>query len=227
MESALKKCNGQGSRRTGRRTQYVLISCAACGKVFEKPPGFLRLHPQKYCSPKCRGAAGRSERVLVKCRRCGREFEVRPDRLARGKGKFCSRDCFAAHRVVPGARWTDSAKVAEYMREYVQKNREAHNAQSRQWRRANLPKRLALSRARRAGERSGSFTPEEWEDMKRRYGACLCCGRAEPDVKLEADHVVPLAKGGAHSAKNIQPLCRRCNATKGTMVIDYRPRIIE
>lgn len=78
-------------------------------------------------------------------------------------------------------------------------------------------------RARKA-QTGGSYTPQEWKSLKAGYGSvCLCCGRGEPDIKLHADHVVPLSKGGRNDISNIQPLCRFCNSSKGTKTIDYRP----
>jgi 5-methylcytosine-specific restriction endonuclease McrA len=54
------------------------------------------------------------------------------------------------------------------------------------------------------------------------YGnRCLACGR--DDVKLTADHIVPLARGGSDDISNIQPLCARCNSKKGTKTMDHRP----
>ena len=34
--------------------------------------------------------------------------------------------------------------------------------------------------------------------------------------RLEMDHITPLSKGGDHTASNIVPCCRSCNAKKGT-----------
>lgn len=48
---------------------------------------------------------------------------------------------------------------------------------------------------------------------------CLHCGKIKP---LTADHVVPIAKGGTSNIGNIQPLCKACNSSKGTNIVDYR-----
>lgn len=79
-----------------------------------------------------------------------------------------------------------------------------------------------LRRARIVGN-GGSHTDQEWQEVLAAAGrACLACRRTEAEVKIERDHVVPLAKGGTDDIDNIQPLCRSCNANKRTETIDYR-----
>ncbi|MDX9973498.1 MAG: HNH endonuclease [FCB group bacterium] len=48
---------------------------------------------------------------------------------------------------------------------------------------------------------------------QRDQGRCVECGSKE---KLEFDHIIPLAKGGANTARNIQLLCEGCNRSKGS-----------
>jgi 5-methylcytosine-specific restriction endonuclease McrA len=76
-------------------------------------------------------------------------------------------------------------------------------------------------RARVAGN-GGSFTARGWKELRRKYGnRCLCCGHN--DVKLVADHVIPVSKGGSNDISNIQPLCKQCNDTKHVDSTDFRP----
>jgi 5-methylcytosine-specific restriction endonuclease McrA len=42
---------------------------------------------------------------------------------------------------------------------------------------------------------------------------------------LEADHVVPLTRGGTDDIGNIQPLCGSCNRKKFVDTIDIRVRV--
>jgi 5-methylcytosine-specific restriction endonuclease McrA len=80
------------------------------------------------------------------------------------------------------------------------------------------------SRARKE-KAAATLTTQEWVDLKAFYGYhCLCCGKQEPEIKLTADHVIPLSKGGASTIANIQPLCLSCNAKKSASSTDYRPR---
>ena len=48
---------------------------------------------------------------------------------------------------------------------------------------------------------------------------CLACGTTE---KLEADHVIPISKGGSNNIENLQPLCKGCNVAKLVKDTDYR-----
>ena len=48
---------------------------------------------------------------------------------------------------------------------------------------------------------------------KRRF--CQICGSKE---KLECDHIIPITRGGQNIVKNLQLLCRSCNAKKGTKI---------
>lgn len=72
----------------------------------------------------------------------------------------------------------------------------------------------------RAG--TGTFTDHEFKELCEKYGnRCLCCG--DKEAVLEADHVVPLTRGGSDEIHNIQPLCGYCNRSKFVDIIDYRP----
>lgn len=48
---------------------------------------------------------------------------------------------------------------------------------------------------------------------------CVKCGSRD---NLTIDHVVPLSKGGRNRSKNLQVLCRNCNALKAAQIVDYR-----
>lgn len=84
---------------------------------------------------------------------------------------------------------------------------------------------LYWARMRRLRERgaTGSHTLTQFRLLCQKYEyRCLCCGQQEPSIKLEADHVLPLSRGGTDDISNIQPLCGRCNRKKFTKHIDYR-----
>lgn len=50
---------------------------------------------------------------------------------------------------------------------------------------------------------------------QRDEGKCIKCGSTE---KLEFDHIIPVAKGGSNTERNIQLLCENCNRQKGANI---------
>lgn len=46
-------------------------------------------------------------------------------------------------------------------------------------------------------------------------GRCVQCGSNQ---YLEFDHIIPVARGGAHSIENVQVLCRGCNGKKSNRI---------
>lgn len=126
-------------------------------------------------------------------------------------------------------RWAadNEEKVASSRLAYYERNRAEVIARSKEWAEDN-PEKVRQAKAdnrrkRRTAKHAslGSFTAEEFRALCEGYGnRCLACGDAE--CALEADHVVPLTKGGSDDIGNIQPLCGSCNRKKLVNIIDYR-----
>ena len=54
---------------------------------------------------------------------------------------------------------------------------------------------------------------------------CQICGNStykEPNLLLEIDHIIPVAKGGYTVEDNLQTLCWKCNRHKSSKIIDYK-----
>lgn len=67
-----------------------------------------------------------------------------------------------------------------------------------------------------------THTAEQWAEMVAFHeGCCAECGSAE--TMMIKDHVVSILQGGHDGIDNLQPLCHKCNHTKGSAdSTDYR-----
>jgi hypothetical protein len=82
------------------------------------------------------------------------------------------------------------------------------------WKSTNAEKSRKDAMKRERDEMSASL---RYQVFKRDNYACCICGRTKDDgVKLHADHIRPVAKGGRTELDNLQTLCERCNWGKGT-----------
>jgi 5-methylcytosine-specific restriction endonuclease McrA len=63
--------------------------------------------------------------------------------------------------------------------------------------------------------------------LERDDGVCGICGEDVDPTFFDIDHVIPLARGGEHSYRNVQVAHRRCNARKGARLLDAFPTSLE
>ena len=119
-------------------------------------------------------------------------------------------------------RLKNKEKLRAYFVKFYSRNKDRRKALAAQYQKDHPDKCKSYRASRRTKESKagGSYTAAEWEDLCKSYHyRSLDCGKCK---KLEADHVVPVTKGGTSNIDNIQPLCRRCNAKKGTKCTDFR-----
>lgn len=77
-------------------------------------------------------------------------------------------------------------------------------------------KRADAARRRRAERFGVVIEPVNRERvMVRDNATCYMCGRKPGRSFLVLDHVIPLARGGAHSEENLKVACKPCNLRKG------------
>ena len=112
---------------------------------------------------------------------------------------------------------------AKAMKKWREKNPLLAKQSTYNWRANNPSNVLAMHQRRRARKKNavGDFIGEQFTHICEYYGGiCLVYGRK---IKLTADHVKPLSKGGSNYISNIQPLCGSCNSKKGAKHQDHRP----
>ena len=75
-----------------------------------------------------------------------------------------------------------------------------------------------------AKEQRTLMTKKLREFIKKRDNFTCCnCGNSthvEPNLLLEIDHIIPVAKGGCTVEDNLQTLCWKCNRSKSDKIID-------
>lgn len=204
--------------KTGRNT-----TCKPCLRQYGK--AHYRANKAEYQAKHKEYAKEHSEAARARTRKWRKEHPeyavVHRERVLNAYHRKRAVDPEYAEKVrEKSRRWYSNN--ADVMRERYRNNAAFFRSKSKQWRLNNPEKYTALMmlmRHRRL-DVSGSFTAEEWRQLKERYGnRCLCCGRRRP---LTVDHVIPVVKGGTGDIGNIQPLCFACNMAKFTKTIDYR-----
>ena len=112
-------------------------------------------------------------------------------------------------------------------KDYNSKNKERKRIYDREYRQINKERIAKVSRkyhvlhregARNAAHRrrsnkmnNGAFKIYKKELLKIYNSPCFYCGSNE---RIEADHIVPISRGGRHSIGNLISACRSCNGSK-------------
>jgi 5-methylcytosine-specific restriction endonuclease McrA len=125
------------------------------------------------------------------------------------------------------------------MKEYYRENADKQRAAWKAW--LSVPE----NQERHKATRQKYWQSERGKDLKRTYKArtrqiqrmgdtvsmsdvlalhgMTCLFPGCESLEVEMDHVVPLSLGGTHTLDNLQPLCRKHNASKSNRsCADYR-----
>lgn len=112
------------------------------------------------------------------------------------------------------------------------KNKSKRNAYNRRWYEANKDRAAKYQRQHRIDDRAkarelvlrrrarilnnGVFVISQKESKRLYSSPCFYCGFVGD---IQADHVVPISKGGRHSIGNLVSACKKCNLNKKAMFI--------
>lgn len=136
----------------------------------------------------------------------------------RARAKRHYRENKARHRE-NAQKWVQAhyAEMQDYYGRYYEANREHHKAYAKEWNKANPLKRQE-SNSRRTARKKASPVIEKIDFayiLERDGMICYICEKPiEPHHKLHFDHVIPLARGGAHTEDNLKATHNVCNCRK-------------
>jgi 5-methylcytosine-specific restriction endonuclease McrA len=213
---------------TKRSVRLDNLTCADCGETWQRP---VRTGPKP---PRCIPCRSVHDRTLDKIR-----YDANPEKRRAMRKRIYDADPEKARAAVRAWREAHPEQVRAYWKRWYTSDLTRHRENNRQltakWRAANPEQALASvykwqaanrdsvrATARRAEYRRrvrelaatagpNTLTAAEWAATLDLFaGTCAYCYRpAEAQ-----DHVVPVSKGGEHTADNVVPACTRCNSRK-------------
>ena len=110
-----------------------------------------------------------------------------------------------------------SKSIENRIQERSEKSSKARTSALSKW--GNNTNQAKRSERLTEARKKATHTKDEWDEMRLFFGECVKCGNKEDLVK---DHITPIYQGGSDGLDNLQPLCRKCNASKGADSTDYR-----
>ena len=146
-----------------------------------------------------------------------------------GLASRCSTCCKKA-----SATWRknnpEKAKLVNANR--YKKNPEKYKLESTKWQKENPDKvRTKNSKWAKANKEKGASYTQSYRTRKRQNNSydisdkffinlykslCVYCGSSD---SIQADHVIPVSRGGSQSIGNLVPACKPCNTSKGAKTI--------
>lgn len=184
-------------------------------------------------------------KACTKCEQVKPIEQFKKDRRrTSGYGQPC-KECYLLYAAK--YREDNREQINAGLRTHYANNRDKRIENSRAWANSNPERRLLIELRYRQGHRQetqqrstdwGIRHPErkrlhkltrrartfnngiflvKGAELTRLYSSnCFYCGSSS---RIEADHIIPVSRGGRHSIGNLLPACRSCNATKGNRTI--------
>ena len=153
------------------------------------------------------------------CTKCGETKKLSEFNKVKGGKHGVRGDCKVCTKAYGAA---NKERYSATQAAWYKKNKERQAASTAAWKKANPEKIKAYAQRRRAKKRNaqGTFTADDWKQRLAYHSyRCVYCGvekHETPEGWLEADHMIPLAKGGTNWPSNLAPACKSCNCSKGT-----------
>jgi 5-methylcytosine-specific restriction endonuclease McrA len=219
------------------KTSNIITICPCCKKEFLAK----KSKPHKSCSHACanklyrtgipspRKGTGKTKHFT--CKGCGIDFIGKDLNYKDGRvRKWCNRKCYLTF-LPELSRIRGKQNIKYFSKE---EKRLASLKCGRESYRRHIDTRLIYYRqlAHKRRGSVGKYTEEEWNKVKESQNhTCLHCKKKEPEIKLTADHIIPISRwlGWSNLHKpsyscgdiiNIQALCKSCNSRKFNHLLD-------
>ncbi len=199
------------SQRRTRRRLLLIPDHKVCTKCHvDKPLGAFRersrgLYGRSSHCTECERAAGKSRRtgprreeLLELRRKQWAETERTPEQREAAKVRFKT--------------WYGSNKSRHQasMRRWVRRNPEAFKAIQKKY---LVKSPVHVRRRAHFLKVERTLTAAQWREILEAFNHC-CAYCLRGDLPMTQDHMIPVSKGGAHSASNVVPACKSCNSRK-------------
>ena len=240
-----KRCSNLSRTKTGKSREQLLLEarkrrervCNHCKKRYVARPDSRQ--GKHFCSRDCSFAAVAMRKPGPKCSvrfcdcvECGKAFATKK------RASICSDECRASQasrraRKAAEEAHKEAADIecvccgVRFCRLYGEKSKVCSDACRSLLRKADKRKR-GNSHRKRAKLYGVTYEPvDPFKVFERDGWRCQMCGHKTPKrlrgtlnpKAPDLDHIIPMSKGGAHSYRNTQCLCRACNGAKSNEVI--------
>jgi 5-methylcytosine-specific restriction endonuclease McrA len=174
---------------------YKTIFCRQCGGLIDNPVAPRRGYASRFCSRACKRKYANEYNIK-------KAHALNPPKSAEEKARLKAES--QAKRRAYNRKYFSSPERREYVKDWKRRNPDRINEHGRRRDAARLGNTVDLRGVARFYKKAKCA----------RLVRCYLCGKPVPKNDRHVDHIVPIAKGGAHAVFNLGVTCSFCNLSK-------------